>query len=137
MTEAPERIRNWEADVEYVRKDLYDAAIADMRRSDAACYDWAEISQASYQRAKRAEAERDELQWQPIETAPKDGRELLLFDGYVHLGSWTNDSNYPDEPKQWFDNSYDDYSCGYASTPLKPTHWLLKPSLPTPPIEEP
>ena len=61
MTEAPERIRNLEADVEYVRKDLYDAAIAHRRRSDAACYDWAEVSQASYQRAKRAEASIDEF----------------------------------------------------------------------------
>ena len=115
MNEAPERI--WAS-----KSTSGNCVVSFSSQSDEYCIE--------YVRA-------DLVEWQPIETAPKDGRELLLFDGYVYLGSWTNDSNYPDEPKQWFDNSYDDYSCGYASTPLKPTHWLPIQTLPTPLAEEP
>lgn len=71
------------------------------------------------------------MEWQPIETAPKDGTELILFDEMVCIGSWRNDWNFQDEPKQWFDNTFDDYSCGYGSTPLKPTHWMPLPEPPT------
>jgi hypothetical protein len=71
-------------------------------------------------------------QWQPIEIAPKDGTELFLFDVYRYVGAWRNDDNDDGRaPRQWFDNSYDDFSCGYASTPLTPTHWMPLPDDPT------
>lgn len=75
-------------------------------------------------------------EWQPIETAPKDGTQILLYCNYysssnIEIGSFRNDDNDKEgEEKGWFDNSYDDFSCGYASTPLAPTHWM---PLPDPP----
>ena len=63
--------------------------------------------------------------------APKDGRLILLFDEIEYLGSWWNDCNFPKEPKGWFDNTFDDFSCGYASTPLNPTHWMPLPDPPS------
>jgi hypothetical protein len=76
-----------------------------------------------------------EAEWQPIETAPKDGTEVLLFmpgyGGRVKLGSFRVDDGFSgNENPLWLDDSYDDFSCGYASTPLDPTHWM---ALPLPP----
>ena len=71
--------------------------------------------------------------WQPIETAPKDVTEVLVWEMLPHLASWGNDDNFPDEDPQWFDNSYDGYSIGYSSCPLNPTHWM---PLPAPPKTE-
>lgn len=68
--------------------------------------------------------------WQDISTAPKDGRMLLLWDDGLHKGSWTLDDNYQHEDPQWFDDIYDDYSCGYSSCPLNPTHWIPYPQEP-------
>lgn len=63
------------------------------------------------------------MDWKPIESAPRDGRDLLLWDERPYIGSWRKDDNVPKDGKMWLDNSYDDFSVGYASTPLKPTHW--------------
>lgn len=56
--------------------------------------------------------------WQPIETAPKDGRRLLFFrDGYFIVGFWDETNNswaIPDYPPE----------------PINPTHWM---ELPEPP----
>lgn len=76
-------------------------------------------------------------QWQPIETAPKDGRNLWVWDGkqqYVawHGHDWNMD---PDEKKdpEWLCGDGDDFSCGYYYLPCDPTHWM---PLPTPPEGE-
>jgi len=70
-------------------------------------------------------------QWLPIEYAPKDGRYLMLWDGkHVSRGSWREDAFMDDEGPLWLRDDYDDFSTGYASTPLRPTHWF---DLPEPP----
>ncbi len=39
-------------------------------------------------------------EWQPIETAPKDGREVLLYNGSgIAIGRWEDrEDDYPDQP---------------------------------------
>lgn len=78
-------------------------------------------------RAQAAEAERDALrarvEWQPMETAPRDGTRVVLYGaGYTNneafLGEWWDDGWHA-----WYE------CCGYA--PLaSPTHWM---ALPEPP----
>ena len=65
--------------------------------------------------------------WQHIRLAPKDGTQvwLLLEDGRQVTGSWRMDEFTEDEPPQWFDDSHDDYSCGYASNPLTPVKFKV------------
>jgi len=55
-------------------------------------------------------------EWNPIESAPKDGKLVILSDGEsVKEGKW-----------------WDDYG-GMWSTDFEPTHWQHKPSPPDPP----
>lgn len=77
--------------------------------------------------------------WQDISTAPKTGDRLLLWIPRLHraaqgeavFGSWRVDQGFSgNEEPLWLDESYDDYSCGYASTPLQPTHWQPEPGAP-------
>lgn len=75
--------------------------------------------------------------WHPIETAPKDGTEMMLFDPSFHrfkIGSWREDDFMNSVGAMWLDDSYDDFSCGFCSCPLEPTHWM---PLPTPPNNTP
>lgn len=74
-------------------------------------------------------------EWQPIATAPKDATNVLLWcpGRYrnVEIGSFRVDEGFSDnEDPLWLDNSYDDFSCGYASTPLDPTYWMPLPADP-------
>ena len=71
---------------------------------------------AAFGRACAAEA----VQWQPIETAPKDGTEVLLTDGktYKRVGNWAR------RMECW---SVD------VLPPVKmPTHWMPLPTTYTP-----
>ena len=81
--------------------------------------------------------------WQPIETAPKDGTEIL--------GAFSEDYGYLDKPTQYgpwscrYDGkkwmaSYDgfnvveymsDFGTEYKETDIDPTHWMPMPDLPT------
>ena len=76
-------------------------------------------------------------EWQPIETAPKDGTEVLVFCRHgVKIAYWNA------EPTVW-DGSNDpcwtvfepeDYFYGFHLVgPSAPTHWM---PLPSPPIGE-
>lgn len=62
-----------------------------------------------------------------MDAAPKDGTQLLLLCAgrdVPDVGSWRKDDGFADNDEElWLDNSYDDFSCGYASRPLSPTHW--------------
>lgn len=70
-----------------------------------------------------------------MDSAPKDGTQLLLWCAgrdTPDVGSWRRDEGFHDNSDEdfsggtkelWLDNSYDDFSCGYASRPLTPTHW--------------
>jgi len=86
----------------------------------------AEITQAF----EMMKAKLDKAKWQPIETAPKDGRPLLLIRAGTH-----NLTNKPYEPivlswlgKNWGDDeSEDDYSS------WEPTHWMPLPDAPEQP----
>lgn len=69
------------------------------------------------------------MNWQPIETAPKDGTEILIVGVYpdgmagnVEAGFFDHDSGY------WAGTYYDGY--GYTYNNPEPTHWM---PLPEPP----
>jgi hypothetical protein len=64
-------------------------------------------------------------EWRKIETAPKDGRVILLFEnidaGCINTGYWSGGNN-----GEWQSNGcIDDYL-----TFENPTHWLPLPELP-------
>jgi hypothetical protein len=72
-----------------------------------------------------------QLEWQPIETAPKDGTYLLLNTRYSEIvigwfGKDLNIENY----NGWLYGDGDGYSTGYYYNPINPTHWM---PLPKPP----
>lgn len=62
--------------------------------------------------------------WQPIETAPKDRTEILLYrDGVVYHGWWGKQSS---GRNGWI------HERGWFPTASLPTHWM---PLPPPPLE--
>lgn len=73
-------------------------------------------------------------QWQPIETAPKDGSKILIFcDGKVLMTSWYvhysgGQPSRTREPEWEQSEMYGGFG-GYMG-PLRPTHWM---PLPEPP----
>lgn len=65
-------------------------------------------------------------EWQPIETAPKDGTELLLFSaGQIDCGYWST-SVWVASGGAWII-----YESRSDTVELSPTHWM---PLPEPPI---
>jgi hypothetical protein len=72
--------------------------------------------------------------WQPIETAPKDGTQVLLWvDGHVMLSRWyvhyLNGAPNPHRAPEWEQGEMYGGFGGYMG-PLRPTHWM---PLPQPP----
>ena len=61
-------------------------------------------------------------EWQPIETAPKDFNQLILYCGeFICMGRWS------EYYKEWEDD------CGIERLRIQPSHWML---LPEPPKQE-
>lgn len=75
-------------------------------------------------------------QWQPIETAPKDGTQILGWnkaDGYErkpYICWFGKDYNYEDDDALWLKGDGDGWSTGYYFTPCEPTHWMPLPAAP-------
>lgn len=83
--------------------------------------------------------ERDGLlvpEWQPIETAPKDGTVIWLAkEGHMRLGLWTNGAEHENHGTK--DGGWIDWVNAHGTGPrglrFAPTHWM---PLPTPPGEK-
>jgi hypothetical protein len=69
-------------------------------------------------------------EWQTIESAPKDGTELMLWDldGFAVLGQYVSFDG--KAPSGYHDGWYDSWR-GYDE--LTPSHWMPLPSPPEPP----
>jgi hypothetical protein len=61
------------------------------------------------------------MNWMPIETAPRDGREVLIYSGAVDVALF--------EYGQWWSSGCDEYG---NDRRVYPTHWM---PLPPPPEE--
>jgi hypothetical protein len=62
-------------------------------------------------------------EWQPIETAPKDGlTDILMFqNGGIYMATWSRLGPLPNTKFGWVSNT------GYQ---LEPTHWMPLPPCP-------
>jgi hypothetical protein len=71
-------------------------------------------------------------EWQPIETAPKSGMDILLLYGSVHEGRWHVASSAPDVQRKQKIFEHGWYWAGFNGPvgPIFPTHWM---PLPEPP----
>jgi len=99
---------------------------------------------ATIDRAEAAESNRDEWrklyqdtlaaqQWQPIETAPKDGTAILVYDEGAALVTWEVYRRHQEEHADWcLMDSWQDEQGGY-STVNHPTHWMPLPEPPAAP----
>jgi len=61
--------------------------------------------------------------WRPIETAPKDGTEVLVYCSGFYVSSFTSGS--------WYDPGAPEFDI--LGTGLEPTHWMPLPAPPEPP----
>jgi hypothetical protein len=57
------------------------------------------------------------MEWQPIETAPKDGSVIIVNNYGIDVGYWSA--------------AYNGWLTGGSRTVASPTHWLPVPELPT------
>ena len=90
----------------------YECAVREIEALRAEVAEWKRVADA-------LEAARKDG-WQPIETAPKDGSEIILFDpDYSQRSGF--EGRYSAPRGNWL-SSYD--------SPVKPTHWM---PLPPPP----
>ncbi len=72
------------------------------------------------------------MQWQPIETAPKDGTDILLYYGLIDIGHWHQYKSKKAKRTGW-KTRHSSYMPG--EDPAMPlTHWC---PIPTPPPPRP
>lgn len=78
-------------------------------------------------------------EWQPIETAPRDGTEILGFrpDQGVFIFRWaeTSDFDSTDPGEEWSEDWWHDL-WGWMEGDLQPTHWMPLPPPPSPSTQE-
>ncbi len=71
-------------------------------------------------------------EWQPIETAPKDGSRIMVWDGAPYFVCWSEQCEFAQFERvpgwQLFECEDGFYSCGLR--PDEPTHWRPLPSPP-------
>lgn len=73
------------------------------------------------------------IDWQPIETAPKD-KQILLWNGECVIGWWETGREFPGSPhfNDWCKGELGagtGYDCGYDRV-YNPTHWMPLPLAP-------
>lgn len=70
--------------------------------------------------------------WQPLETAPKDGSRIMVWDGAPYFARWAERCEFAQFENgpgwQIFECEDSFYSCGLL--PNEPTHWALCPKGP-------
>lgn len=72
------------------------------------------------------------MTWMPIETAPKDGTHIMVWEPTfksIEFSWWGNDYNVKDY-LGWLCGDGDDWSTGFYHTPITPTHWMPMPNPP-------
>lgn len=69
--------------------------------------------------------------WQPIETAPKDGKILLLMGDTIHIGYWS-DEKYAARPKPYWATVASWFGVTWMRN-NQPTHWMPLPAAPAKP----
>jgi hypothetical protein len=75
------------------------------------------------------------MSWQPIETAPRDGTRILVYDpseseGGPVLAAYWSDS-------VWWQDAWMVWDCRSDGWQVSPTHWMPLPSPPTGPDQRP
>lgn len=71
------------------------------------------------------------MEWQPIETAPKDGTTILFWDDLMdyQIGSWSEYEDPDGEPREgWNDGIFP-----IIGDSGQPSHWMPLPQPPQPP----
>lgn len=70
------------------------------------------------------------MAWQPISTAPKDGRDVFLVcNGSAHVGRYYRDEHYSHGKLSRSSEGWHLFGfAGFARDP-KPTHWMPIPAL--------
>jgi hypothetical protein len=61
------------------------------------------------------------MKWQRIETAPKDGTKVLLWDGMITTGEWCENPHPWNDGKWWIEG---------GQITGNPTHWMPLPEKP-------
>jgi len=76
-------------------------------------------------------------EWQPIETAPKNGTRIFgwndnSYGSEPYICWFGRDDNTPDDGlEEWLSGDGDDFSVGSYFTPCTPTHWMPLPPTPS------
>lgn len=78
------------------------------------------------------------MNWFTMDSAPKDGKEVLVTDGKRVEKAWFGfDHNDFDEVEGgWWYGTGDDFSVGYYYNPIDPVKWMPIPDLNEEPIKK-